>query len=296
MLEEGKNYINLFKKIDIEEIWRENGLLGNGSYRVAGEILDEYSSIDEELYWVTQEYDRIDFDANIVENFISLVLRILRLLEDIYPHNKEIYEKSLDKFTDVFQELKRLNSIIYNENAVKYKKVFLPNSWFILPNQTLYNTGNGHTKSNLVYDFHYTINSAFEHSKCLNEVSIYYRNLAKKIKGNGFTKGDFKNFTNLIYSPVYTDVTHEFPTCHEPYTLNHIIGIVMATSYFYKFFEDMQNYCLNPCEEFNKLKELTNNELTDIFVRCCGFHKVEISLKKQLLRVMFITKNYLRNI
>ena len=58
----------------------------------------------------------------------------------------------------------------------------------------------------------------------------------------------------------------------------------------------MQNYCLSPKEEFEKLKKLTNNELTDILVRCCGFHKVESQLKKQLQQVMLIISIHLKNI
>ena len=282
LFEEIKSYINLFKKIDIMSYFNKNSFQSYESYRIACDNLQEYNLINEELYWVIQEYDRIDFEASDLENIISMVLRILRLLEEVYPHNKDIYIKSIDKFKIALEELNKLGSIVYDKEAVKYKKVFLPDSWFILPNQVLYNTGNGHKGSNLTYDFYNTIDSSIKHSKNLDGMFTYFLNLAKKIKEDGFTSGHFKSYINLIYFPVYTDTTHEIPTCHEKYTLDHLVGIVMAHAYFYKFFADMQKYCVDPKSEFNKLKEMTNNEVTDIFVRCCGFHKVESQLKKTI--------------
>lgn len=266
LFEEGKSYISLFKKIDLEKYWRENSFLNYNSYMEVSSCLERYDSIEEELYCIIQEYNKIDFKERDVECFISIIISILKLLKDVYPHNKDIYEKSLNKFETAYDELKKLNSIVYNKNVSKYKKVFLPDSWFILPNQILYNTGNGHKGSNLVNDFDCIVNT-FEHAKSLEKVSKYYFDLEKSIKENGFTEGQFKSFLNLIYFPAYTDTTHEIPTCHEKYTLDHIIGIVMAKAYFYHFFENMQNYCLNLKKEFNKLRELTNNELSDIFVR-----------------------------
>lgn len=281
LFEEIKNYINLFRKIDIEKYYKKNNFQSFDAYMEAGDNLEEYESIEEELYWISQEYGKIDFEAKHFANLITIMLRILRLLKDVYPHNREIYEKSFNKFKCAYEELQKFNSIVYDKDVIKYKKVFLPDSWFILPNQILYNTGNGHKGSSLVNDFD-MIDYAFEHSKSLKGMSKYYFGLKKDIKENGFTEGHFKSFLNLIYFPVYTDTTHEFPTCHEKYTTDHIIGVVMAKAYFYNFFENVQNYCLNAQEEFNKLKKITNNELTDIFVRCCGFHKVESQLKKTI--------------
>lgn len=56
----------------------------------------------------------------------------------------------------------------------------------------------------------------------------------------------------------------------------------MARAYFYKFFEDMQKYCINFNEELNKLIEITSDDLVNILVRCCGFHKIESMLSKTI--------------
>ena len=282
IFEEIKNYINLFKKIDIKNYYYKNYFQNSDSYMLAGSIWEEYDSIYEELDWIIKEYEKIDFDSMEFERTVRLIKRILKVLIEVYPHNKHIYEKSLIKFQTIYDEIDKLSSIEYNQNALKYKKVYLPDAWYILPNQILYNAGNGHKVSNLTYDFYYVINDVFEKNNSIKGMSSYYYNLAKEIKEKGFIEGYFKRFINLSYFPVYDDTTHELSTCHEKYTLDHMVGIVMAHAYFYKFFEDIQKYCSNPKEEFDKLKKLTNSLISDICVRCCGFHKVESQLKKTI--------------
>lgn len=304
LFEESKNYINLFKKIDIEKYCRENSFQSHKHYIETCSNILEYESIKGALLLDLKGYEKIDFEPMSVKYLISIILRILSLLIDVYPHNKDIYIKSHNKFKYAYDKLKKIDSIIYNKNAMKYKKVFLPDSWFILPNQILYNAGDGHKGSDLTYAF-YHIDNSFECSKKIKGLSKYHYDLAKEIKKNGFTEVDFNKYINYNYCAIYSDTiyngtTHEYgATCQEKYTLNHIVGIVMAHAYFYKFFEDMQNYCLSPKEEFEKLKKLTNNELTDIFVRCCGFHKVESQLKKTIttsdVNYKYTFKEYIDN-
>lgn len=282
LFEESKSYISLFKLMDIDKYYQKNSFQSDEYYTKAGDNLSEYYSIDEELYWIDTEWNKIDFEIVVVESLFSIVIRILKLAKDIYPHNKEIYDKSLVKYKEAFVELKRIGSITYNKDTVKYKRVYLPDSWFILPNKTLYNTGNGHKGTSLVYDFENVVVKHFVKGKNLNGLSSSYYDLAKKIKKDGFTESQFRNYLNLCYSPVYTDLSHEIPTSHEKNTLDHIVGVVMAKSYFYHFFENMQNNCLDPVKELDKIKRMTNNDLVDILVRCCGFHKVESKVNKTI--------------
>ena len=50
----------------------------------------------------------------------------------------------------------------------------------------------------------------------------------------------------------------------------------------YKFFEDLCIYTDDPIIEIRKLIEMTNNDIGDILVRCCGFHKVESTQTKTI--------------
>lgn len=134
MFEEIKNYINLFKKIDIKNYYYKNYFQNFDSYVLAGSIWEEYDSIYEELYWIIEEYEKIDFDAIEFERTVRLIKRILKVLIEVYPHNKHIYEKSLIKFQAIYDEIDKMSSIVYNQNALKYKKVYLPDAWYILPN------------------------------------------------------------------------------------------------------------------------------------------------------------------
>lgn len=282
IFEESKNYINILKKVDINKYFDLNKFQSYESYRKACSIYEEYDSIIEALEENAEYYDKIDFEAKEVEWRILSVLRVLELLLEIYPHNKDIYEKSIKKFQNTYNEIKNMNQIVYDKNTVKYKKEYLLDAWFILPNQTLYNTGYGHKGTTLAYDFYHNINAYFNYEKSLIGASKYYFNLVNELKEKGFDACHFKKYVNHIYQPEYTDTSHEFPTCNEPNNLNFIIGVVTSKAYFYNFFENIQKYCSNPKEELEILKKLTNKSITDIFVRCCGFHKVESQLEKTI--------------
>jgi len=274
VLIKSKNYISLFNNIDIDFYFDRNSFQSYDSYVEAGDNLLEYKKIKEEdILWLMKDVNDINLSLCKEENILFMCIKILSLLSKIYPHNKDIYEKDLVRFEEAYNKIKVYNNIVYPDNF-KYKKVYLPDSWFILPNNYLYNTGKGHKNSSLVYDYGDAIDGGLKFLKKTDEMFIEEIN---RIQKDGFTPIDFKTYENLVYFPLYLDNSHELPTSHDPSTLKHIIGVIYAKKYFYQFFRNVYEYTHDYKESIDVIRKFTNDFLPDIFVRCLGFHKIESS-------------------
>lgn len=277
------SYIEVFKRIDIDKLFDDNKLNKNyDDYCNLCSLTNEIESINEELHWILEAANRIDFTSKDIEFLLKNIERILFVLEYVYPRNYSIYDKSFNEVKAALNELKNYSNIHLNKEGIKYKKIFLPDSWFILPDGSLYNTGNGHKNTSLIYDLFYDVKNGIEDGKLFNGTSKYYYELHNKVKEEGFTRGQFKAYLNYKYDPYYGDNTREFPTCHEPNTLKHILGVIKAKYYFYKYIEELQANTFNTNEEFHKLMNTCNNDIGDIFVRCCGFHKINSTQEKTI--------------
>lgn len=278
ILNKSKKYISLFNNIDIDSYFDRNCFQSYDSYVEAGENYSEYLKIQEEIPWLMEDINCIDIDICREESILSMCIKIISLLSEIYCHNKDIYEKDLEKFRKAYDEIRIYNNVVYDNNF-KYKKVYLPDSWFILPNNYLYNTGGGHKVTNLIYDFWDVIRDDL---KFLKKTDVIFMENIERIQKDGFTPTDFKTYENLIYKPLFLDKSHEIPTSHEPNTLKHIISVIYAEKYFYQFFRDIFEYTNDYKESIAIIRKLTSDFLPDIFVRCCGFHKIESTLEKTI--------------
>lgn len=186
------------------------------------------------------------------------------------------------KYIDELDSRKFYYITLINKETKQKERKRLPDSWFIMPNQTLYNTGNGHNGINKIHNFINIVDCAFRNSKNLDGMSMYYFELADKIKNKEFTDNQLQSFLNSSLNPVYIEDNYEFPFDMDKDTLNYIVGAIHATGYFYKYFENMQKFCLDPKKELDRLRHLTNNSISDIFVRWCGFHKVESKVSRNI--------------
>lgn len=162
---------------------------------------------------------------------------------------------------------------LIDEKGKKVTIIF-PDSWYILPNETLYNTECGHKGSLLVIDekiISHMLQSGWE----IEPIYKCYVGLREKIVANGFSEKEFNEYISYDYKTRYLDETHDVKTSHDENILKHIISIIDAKIYFYKFFNTLQKYTIDPYSEYEKIKEMTNDNITDILVRCCGFNKIE---------------------
>lgn len=159
--------------------------------------------------------------------------------------------------------------------------IIFPDSWYILPNETLYNTECGHKGSLLVID-EKIISHMLKKGWKVEPLYEHYIELREKIVANGFSEKEFNEYISYDYKTRYLDETHDVKTSHDENILNHIISIIDAKIYFYKFFNDLQKYTADPYEEYKKIIHMTNDNITDILVRCCHFHKIESKMDNMI--------------
>jgi hypothetical protein len=240
-------------------------------------LTTEIESINTDLNYIIEDINKLDFTSSNIEVLLNTTKRVLLILKELSKNNN--YDIDLLNIDESLKEIKNLGSIIYESHSLKYLKIKLPDSWYILPNGELYNTGNGHQNTNLLYDINLLKNNF---NRTTRENSKYYLDLYNKIKLSGFTEIEFKTYLNYKYTPFYSDNGTNIPTCHEKNTLNHILGIIKAKYYFYKYIEDLKLNTTNPDIEFNKLLSLCYNDSRDLLVRYAHFSKIESVMPKTI--------------
>lgn len=276
-----ESLVNIYKNFDIDKWFHENMYI---DYENACSVSSTFESINEEMHWILEDYKEINVSSKSIECYFNLIKRLSLLFTDLFPKNKSYYDNFYNILKQATEELSEIHTISYVPD--KRDNIYQPNAWFITPNGYLYNPGRDGHKSR---DFTFLCNRL----KCDimdNEVlpenkktSKRYLNMARDIEEKGYiTAGQFKTFLNYISQPVYLDSINGIPITREKHIVDIVVGIIMAHSYFYDFFEEFINYVENPKTEINKLSKWTDDDIVDILVRCCGFHKVETNIDKTI--------------
>ncbi len=281
IFKQGDLLINIFNRFNIDEWFKKNIYI---DYENACSVSSEFESIEEEIYWILDEYKKIDFSSKAIENYLYLIKRLSFIYIDLFPKNKEYYTSLNKTIIEAINELKKYMTIQYEQN--KKDNVYQPDAWYITPNGYLYNVGKyGHKGRDLSFNYNrikYSINyneNILENHK----TSDGYLNMSKEIKEKGYiTTGQFKNFLNYISQPVYLEYINGIPVTRERHIIELILGIINAKACFYRFFEDLYIYTESPQNEIEKIIDWTNDDIGDILVRCCGFHKVESTQTKTI--------------
>ena len=281
IFKQGDLLINIFNRFNIDEWFKKNIYI---DYENACSVSSEFESIEEEIYWILDEYKKIDFSSKAIENYLYLIKRLSFIYIDLFPKNKEYYTSLNKTIIEAINELKKYMTIQYEQN--KKDNVYQPDAWYITPNGYLYNVGKyGHKGRDLSFNYNrikYSVNyneNILENHK----TSDGYLNMSKEIKEKGYiTAGQFKNFLNYISQPVYLEYINGIPVTRERHIIELILGIINAKACFYRFFEDLYIYTESPQNEIEKIIDWTNDDIGDILVRCCGFHKVESTQTKTI--------------
>ena len=273
--------ITIFKGFNIDEWFRNNIYI---DYNNACSVYSEFEIIGEELYLILEEYRKINFSSKTIENYLYLIKRLSSLYIDLFPNNKQYYTLLNNTIIVAIDELKKYNTIRYNPN--KIDNIYQLDAWYITPNGYLYNPGgDGHKSRDLAFNYNKIKNSIDNNENILDnhENSNGYLNISKKIKENGYiTAKQFKLFLNYISQPAYLESINGIPVTRENHIIQLILGIINAQACFYKFFEDLCIYTKNPKNEIEKIIHWTNNDIRDVLVRCCGFHKIESMVEKTI--------------
>ncbi len=273
--------ITIFKGFNIDEWFRNNIYI---DYDNACSISSEFESIEEEIYCILEEYGKINFSSRAIENYLYLIKRLSILYIDLFPNNKQYYTSLNNTIVAAIEELKKYNTIHYIPDKVD--NLYQPDAWYITPNGYLYNAGKyGHNGRDLTFNYNkmkYFINNN-ENILDNHKISNGYLNLSKKIKENGYiSAGQFKVFLNYISQPAYLESINGIPVTRENHIIQLILGIINAQACFYRFFEDLFIYTEKPENEIHKIINWTNDDIGDVLVRCCGFHKIESMLEKTI--------------
>lgn len=281
LFKNSESLINIYKNFNIDE-WFEKNIYIN--YEKACSISSEFESIEEEIYWILDEYKKIDFSSKAIENYLYLIKRLSFIYIDLFPKNKEYYTSLNKTIIEAINELKKYTTIQYEQN--KKDNVYQPDAWYITPNGYLYNVGKyGHKGRDLSFNYNrikYSINYN-ENILETHNTSDGYLNMSKEIKEKGYiTAGQFKTFLNYISQPVYLEYINGIPVTRERHIIELILGIINAEACFYRFFEDLYIYTESPQNEIDKIIDWTNDDIGDVLVRCCGFHKVESMQEKTI--------------
>lgn len=281
IFKQGDLLINIFNRFNIDEWFKKNIYI---DYENACSVSSEFESIEEEIYWILDEYKKIDFSSKAIENYLYLIKRLSFIYIDLFPKNKEYYTSLNKTIIEAINELKKYMTIQYEQN--KKDNVYQPDAWYITPNGYLYNVGKyGHKGRDLSFNYNrikYSINYN-ENVLETHKTSDGYLNMSKEIKEKGYiTAGQFKNFLNYISQPVYLEYINGIPVTRERHIIELILGIINAKACFYRFFEDLYIYTESPQNEIEKIIDWTNDDIGDILVRCCGFHKVESTQTKTI--------------
>ena len=194
------------------------------------------------------------------------------------------YYKELDEYTPI--------EIL---NDKKEKEIYtLPKRYFITKSGILYNSlgETSHKESNLIYTYNLikdylnkTKYKSLVNTKQLSltkELKTELLNLNRILKTKKITKRDIKTYLNL-------DITNT----NNINIYNLIIGIITAKIELLETFINTKNKDI-----FNK------NDISDILVRLCGFHKIETSINKTITTasldiysfINYLEKDYTINI
>lgn len=279
-----ENLINIYKNFNINEWFKKNQYIDYENYENACSTFSEFESIGEEIYWIINEYKRINFSSKAIESYLYLIKRLSFIYVDLFPNNKEYYISFNQMVIEAIGELEKYNTIHYNVN--KIDNIYQPDAWYITPNGYLYNAGSdGHKSRDLTFSYNEIKHSINNNEKVLEnyKISNGYFNMSKKIKENGYiTAGQFKVFLNYISQPAYLESINGIPVTREKHTIDLILGIINAQACFYRFFEELCLYTENPKDEVKKIIKWTKNDIGDVLVRCCGFHKIESMQEKTI--------------
>mgnify|MGYP004532341771 FL=1 len=273
--------ITIYKEFNIDEWFRNNIYI---DYENTCLVYSEFESVEEEFYWILEEYKKINFSSRAIENYLYLIKRLSILYIDLFPNNKQYYTSLNNTIVAAIEELKKYNTIHYIPDKVD--NLYQPDAWYITPNGYLYNAGKyGHSGRDLTFNYNkmkYFINNN-ENILDNHKISNGYLNLSKKIKENGYiSAGQFKVFLNYISQPAYLESIDEIPVTRENHIIQLILGIINAQACFYRFFEDLCIYTKDPKNEIDKLVAWTKDDIRDVLVRCCGFHKIESMREKTI--------------
>lgn len=238
------------------------------------------------------------------------MLLYIPYLTSFYPDYQDFL---LNAQKEIQKSLVTLNlkSTIKNPSKSDSKMLIWPDAWYITPSGYLYNTGFGHTQGNLKYQLYMVIYESLKQNKKIPNINNS-QHIADILKRGYITYNEFEHYSHLMYklpTVITPEVEHDrecyknmlklskkeieklihsskinWPHPERSYQKNLItliIGHLAAESSLYSSFSRI-NESSHKKEIIEKLQNLTANDIRDVFVRFCGFHKIESIIDKTI--------------
>lgn len=285
LLKKLKDVSNLFKCINDEfvkkTLMRKYPINSNDSDKYF-DAMNVFLELKEEFIQYEDEDKNINKLMSFeLEYYIKMHIDILKFLIEIFPNNINNWTKIIELSNNALDELNKKNSIKFQKSN-KQNYIELPNAWYITAYNDLYNSNgkDGHKQTNLIYPFCKIKQSILNGNVIRQGYSNELLKAKYKLLEKGYIKeSEFTHWMNLIYYLPSIDNNPRYSQ-RKSYNKNIIkivAGVISAHASLYKFFEDLCIYTENPKEEMEKILDLTNGNLEDILIKCCGFSKMGVS-------------------
>lgn len=269
-------------------------LLSNGQF---------FQDRDENYY--QSHYDlkeNLELTSWDLQCLLNEIFHYIPYLVDFYPNYKDFLLNTQKEIKEVLATVKAKSTIQMPPKS-DGKAVVWPKAWYITPSGYLYNTGFGHKRGNLIYSLYYIFDCLKQNKEVPN--INYYKQINTILKRGYITYNEFRNYSHLMYklpTIITPEVEHdreryknmlesgieeyeklihsskvEYPNPERSYQKNLITlisGYLSAESSLYSSFNRINESC-HKKEIIEKLQNLTANDIRDVFVRFCGFHKIE---------------------
>ena len=283
-------YIEKFKKFSLDSWSKKQIYLINEDYEKLEYVTCEYESIKEDLDYVLEEYSKINITSYELSQYLDISKSICSLFYSMYNNEEDLL--MMNNIDSAILDLKNYTLLLYNENTID--NVYQPDYWYITPNNYLYNVGLykntngeliGHKSRDISRAYKrmcYQIskdNKLFDNFELSNKYFLESNEIEKR---EYITSDQFRYYLNYISKPKYMSFQDGEPITYEKKTINIILGIINAYGSFYRFYEELFMSVNNINDEIEKINNWTRNDIKDILVRCCGFHKIESIVDKTI--------------
>ena len=176
-----------------------------------------------------------------------------------------------------YDEIDNINSReIYLPFSNEKENYIIPNCYYINSQGLLYNCfgDDGHKESNLTYTYNLIKDYFYDnryvslndddkislHKILIEELETYKRIITTK----SVTRIDVMQYIHL-----------DFCDLKDPFIVKLIIGIISSKIIMLNRFIELENKLNNKREDIDKIIDLSKDDIKDILVRYCGFHKIE---------------------
>ena len=185
---------------------------------------------------------------------------------------------------EFYSEILTQNKIdIYSPFSRNKEEYIIPNSYYINSKGYLFNTfgKDGHKEANLIYTYN-LIKDVFNDKKYVGLISDTSISLEDELKK------EVKNYKRILENRClskedimnYIHMNIVFP--NDPLVVKLVLGIISSKIIVLKKFIELKNNSYDKKKAIEEIIRKSNDDINDILVRYCGFHKIESQIEKTI--------------